>query len=199
MGITKKLTRNTAYIFLSTTTNKVLSFIVIVYAARVLGPNDLGIYALIITFQFLLLFFVDFGILPMGVRELSINREKAADLFNDILSLRIVFIVVLYIILMIIIPELNYQENVKNLIYIMGFSAIFLTFSGSFRMLYMGFERMGVPSAINTVLSFFSAISRIAVLSLGYGLMGVVFVNLITSIVGAVVFGLWVWLRLFRY
>lgn len=199
MGIAKKLVRNTAYVFVSQIVTKLLAFAVIAYAARVLGPSDLGVYALMIAFGFLLSFFVDLGILPMGVRELSINRDKAADLFNDILSLRMIFITALYILLLIIVPRLSYTQNVKFLIYIMGLSAIFSTFSGSFSMLFMGFERMDVPSLFGTLLSLFSAASNIAVLSLGYGLRGIVFVNLIASILAAAVFGLWVWLRLFRY
>lgn len=199
MVIAKKLIRNTAYIFISGIATKLFAFAVIAYAARVLGPSGLGVYALMMTFGFLLSFFVNFGILPLGVRELSINRDKAADLFNDILSLRMILIIVLYILLLIIVPRLSYSQNVKYLIYIMGLSAIFSTFSGSFRMLFMGFERMEIPSIIDTLLSIFSAASNIAVLSLGYGLRGMVSVHLVVSILAAAVFGLWVWQRLFRY
>lgn len=199
MGIAKKLIRNTAYIFISGIVTKLFAFAVIAYAARVLGPSGLGVYALMMTFGFLLSFFVNFGILPLGVRELSINRDKAADLFNDILSLRMILIIVLYILLLIIVPQLSYSQNVKYLIYIMGLSTIFSAFSGSFEMLFMGFERMEVPSLVGMLLSLFSTASSIAVLSLGYGLRGIVVVHLIVSILGAAVFGLWVWLRLFRY
>ncbi len=113
-------------------------------------------YAFIGTVMLVFSSFCNFGIVPMAIREISRNRSKVGVLFNHILSLRVGIILLLYPILVLVVNILGYNRNIKYLIYIAGLSAIFSTFSNSFTILYIAFERFKVPSFISILISFLS-------------------------------------------
>lgn len=199
MEIVERLVRNTGFIFFSEVINKLISLFFIAYAARVLGAGNFGFYALIGTVASLFFYFGNFGISPMAVRELARDRTKADELFNHILSLRVSLIVLAYPLLIFVVNFLGYRNDIKYLIYIAGFSMIFSTFSNSFRILYVAFERFITPSLISILVTFLGTISNILVLYLGYGLKGIVLVSFFGNILGTVISGFWVRKRFLKY
>lgn len=199
MKIGSRLVKNIGFVFVSGIVNKLFSLVAIAYAARVLGKADFGFYTLIGTFTFLFSYFGNFGIGPMTIKEISRNKPKVKELFNHIISLRLCLIVFSFPILMLIVNLLDYREDIKYLILIAGFSSLFSTFSDSFNTLYIAFERFKVPSLISVLISFLSSISNILILYFGYGLKGIVMISFIGTLLGAVVSGLWVRQRFFKY
>lgn len=199
MKIERKLIKNTGFVFFSGIANKIFSFIFIVYAARVLGPANFGIYALIGSISFLFFYFGNFGIGPMAVREIARDKNRAEELFSHVLSMRVTLSIIGYPILMLAVNLLGYSEDVKYLIYISGLSAICLTFSESFGILYRAFERFKFPSLISVIVSFLSNLSNIFVLYLGYGLKGIVWVSFLGTLIGAVISGIWIRKRFIKY
>ena len=199
MKIGSRLVKNTGFVFVSGITTKLFSFFFIAYAARVLGPGDFGLYALIGTVTFLFSYFGNLGIGPMAIREISRNKHKAHELFNHILSLRMTLVISSYPILLLVVNLLGYRKDIKDLIYIAGLSTIFATFSGSLGILYIAFERFKIPSLVSILVSFLSNASYILVLYLGYGLKGIIWVSLLEGLLGAVISGLWVRARFFKY
>lgn len=199
MKIGSRLVKNTGFVFVSGVATKLFSFFFIAYAARILGPADFGLYALIGTITFLFSYFGNLGITPMAIREISRNKHKAHELFNHIFSLRMTLVISSYPVLLLVVNLLGYRKDVKGLIYIAGLSTIFATFSGSLGILYIAFERFKVPSLISILISFLSNASYILVLYLGYGLKGIIWVSLLEGLLGAVISGLWVRTRFFKY
>jgi O-antigen/teichoic acid export membrane protein len=194
-----RVIKNTSFTLISEIAGKLIYVFFIAYAARVLGPKDFGIYALLGTFVFIFSFFTDLGITPVAVREIARNKEQAEVYFNHILSLKICFIFFSYFLLLIIVHLLNYSQEIKYLIYIMGASLFFTIFSHSFAILYIAFERMVFPSLISVLSNLLIAASYILVLYLGYGLRGLVWIHLAGSFMGAVISGIWIRKRFFKY
>jgi O-antigen/teichoic acid export membrane protein len=178
---------------------KLMSVLFVAYAARVLGPRDFGNYTLIITFTMIFSYFTDFGITPMAVREIAREKGKAEFIFNHVLSIRMCFVIVSFFLIFVIVSLLNYSHEVKSLIYLMCISLLFSTFSSSFRILYIAFEKMAVPSVVSVLTSFLSAFSGILMLYLGFGLMGVILIKLGEDAIGAVIAGIWIRKRFFKY
>jgi O-antigen/teichoic acid export membrane protein len=194
-----RVIKNTSFTLISEIIGKLIYVFFIAYAARVLGPKDFGIYALLGTFIFMFTFFTDLGITPVAVREIARNKEQAQVYFNNILSLRICFIFFSYFLLLIIVHLLNYSQDIKYLIYIMGASLFFTIFSHSFAILYIAFEMMVFPSLVSVLNSLLITVSYILVLYLGYGLKGIVWINLMGSLIGAIISGIWIRKRFFKY
>ncbi len=199
MQLAERIIKNTSFTLISEIAGKLIFVFFIAYAARVLGPKDFGIYALLGTFVFIFTFFTDLGITPVAVREIARNKEQAEVYFNHILSLRICFIFFSYFLLLIIVHLLNYSQEIKYLIYIMGASLFFSIFSHSFAILYIAFERMVFPSLVSVLNNLLITVSYILVLYLGYGLRGLVWIHLAGSLLGAVISGIWIRQRFFRY
>ncbi len=199
MGIGNRLIKNTGFVFISGIAGKLFSFIFIAYAARVLGPADFGLYAFIGTVALLFSAFGNFGIVPMAIREISRDKTKAGTLFSHILSLRVGIVLLLYPVLLVVIHILGYSSDVKYLVYIAGLSAVLSAFSGSFRILYVAFERFKTPSLIAILVSFFSTISHIIVLYSGYGLKGIIWVSFFGNLLAAVISGIWIRRKFLKY
>ncbi len=199
MAIAQRIAKNTLFIFSSGIIAKAISVVFLVYAVRILGPSEFGIYALIMTVIFFLSFFIDFGIAPMAIRELARDREKVKNLFNHIMTLRVSLAVLLYPILILAVNLLGYEERIKILIYIMAAAFLLNAFSGSFRILYYSMERMQTPSVIQVLVSLLSSSAGILILYLGYGLTGLVLVTLTVNALGALISGIWVRHYILKY
>lgn len=199
MGIGNRLIKNTGFVFISGIAGKLFSFFFIVYAARVLGPADFGLYAFTGTVALLFSAFGNFGIVPMAIREISRDKTKVGALFSHILSLRVGIVLLLYPVLLLVINILGYSSDVKYLVSVAGLSCVFSAFSSSFRILYVAFERFKTPSLIAILVSFFSTISHIIILYYGYGLKGIIWVSFFGNLMGAIISGIWVRRKFFKY
>lgn len=199
MKVGERLIRNTSFIFISSLAVKLISVLFVAYAARVLGPKDFGVYALVGTFTIIISHFTNFGITPMAIREIAVDKGKAEEFFNNVLSLRMCLTAVSYFLLFVVVNIMSYSQEIKTLIYLMGASLIFSTFSGTFRILYMAYERMAVPSSISVLTSLLSSISGAVVLYLGYGIKGLVVIGLAGSSIGALISGIWIRKRFLKY
>lgn len=199
MELREKLTKNTGLVFISRIAYKVFSLIFVIYAARILGPENFGIYALIGTITFLFSFFGNFGINTMAVRDIASNKHNSEEIFNYVLTLKVGLVVLAYPLLIAAVNLLGYRDDIKYLIYIAGVSTIFSIFSSSFGILYMAFERFKMPSLIFILVSLLSTIANIAVLHLGFGLKGIIWVSFFGNLFGALISGIWVRIRFFKY
>lgn len=199
MSIAGKISRNTGFVFVSDLTNKLLSVAFVVYAARVLGPADFGLYALLGSFSFFFTFFGNLGVGPMAIREIARNRDRSEGIFNHVISLRLALVLVSYPALIFVTYLLNYDDELRFLIIITGLSSIFSVFSHSFGILYVAFERFKAPSLINMLVAFINTVAGIVVLYLGYGLRGIVLISLFGNIVGMVISNIWVRQRVIKY
>ncbi len=199
MTLERKLTSNTAYVFLSGIVTRLFSFVFVVYAARVLGPSDFGLYSLIVTLTFFYAFWGNFGVNNVAIREIAKDRSGAETVFNAVLTLKMLLVVVAYPALVLASYLLGYSEHFRYLIYISGITTIFSVFSGSFGIIYMSFERFKFPSYIAILVSLLQNLASIIVLYIGYGLDGVVWVSFWAALIGAIISGVWIRKKIIKY
>lgn len=199
MGLERRLTGNTALVFLSGLATRIFSFVFVVYAARVLGPADFGLYALIGTLTFLFSFWGNFGVNMVAIREIAKDRASAEKLFSIVLSLKMVLVLCAFPLLLLVVRLLGYGDEANRLILIAAAATIFTVFSGSFGIIYMSFEQFRLPTLITIVVSLFQTAASMLALYAGYGLRGVIWVSFWTGAGGAVVSGIWVRKRIIKY
>lgn len=197
--VSRKLVKNTGFVFVSGVVNKIFTFFFIAYAARVLGPEDFGLYAFIGTVGLVFSSLGNFGIVPMAIREISRDKTKVGPLFSHILSLRVSIALLLYPLLVFVINILGYDKKVVYLVSIAGISGIFSAYSSCFRILYVAFEKFKQASFISMLVSFLSTVSNILVLFFGYGLEGIIWVSFLGTIFGAAISGIWIWRKFIKY
>ena len=69
----------------------VLSIIFVAVVARLLGPEDFGIYSFARSFVVLVTIFMFPGFMSVAVRNVAKDRVKAAKYFSNMISLKLVF------------------------------------------------------------------------------------------------------------
>lgn len=199
MSISNRLTKNAGLVMTAGIATRLFSFVFIAYAARKLGPHDFGIYILIGTIAFLFHFFGNLGIGPMAIREMARDTSKIEEMFNHIISMRLVLVLVFYPVLVGAIHLVGYSREIEVLIYISGLSAIASTLSHSFSIIYTAREQFKFPSLVAVLVSFLDSSANIFILYLGYGLRELVIVSLIGSVLATVISGLWIRKRVTKF
>jgi len=199
MSIFRRLTRNAGLVLFAGVGTKVFSFVFIAYAARVLGPRDFGIYALINTIAFLFPIFANMGIGPMAIREMARDKARIDVMFNHIISVRMALVIVFYPLLIGVVNLVGFSHEVRVLVYITGVSAIVSTLSHTFNIVYVAREKFKFPTMVTVLITSLNSVANIVILYLGFRLMGLVLVTLACTFVGALITGVWVWSRVTRF
>jgi O-antigen/teichoic acid export membrane protein len=112
------IAKNTAYITLAFILQKILAFVYIALIARNIGPELIGKYFFALSFTTVFSIFIDLGLSPILIREVSKYKEKAKKYFNNIITLKLIFIVFTLIAIFITINLMGYDSFTKNLVYI---------------------------------------------------------------------------------
>lgn len=98
MTVVKRAFSNIFWLSLSEVSSKGLIFLGTVYLARVLGKAGFGLFSLSLAVGVYLWTVVDMGVTGYGTREIARNKEKAAELYSLLNSLRLILAVILFII-----------------------------------------------------------------------------------------------------
>ena len=98
MSIVKRGFNNILWISISEISSKGLIFLGTIYLARILGKAGFGLFSLALTVGVYLWAIADVGVTGYGVREIARNREKSAELYSLLNSLRFVFALCLFLI-----------------------------------------------------------------------------------------------------
>ncbi len=187
METARRISRNTAYLAAAEIVSRVLQFVVILYAARLLSQSDFGIFNLALSLSFIAMIFSDVGINTYLIREISRNRKLASQYFYNAFVLKgmlIAFAVVMGFALMEIAQP---RAGSLLIISVIWLFAIISTFTDLTYSVFRAFEKMHNDSAIKILRMVLLASSSLFVLISGFGVVALsmcfVIVELIIFIV----------------
>ncbi len=124
--------------------SKIISLLTAVYLARVLKPEGFGILGFASAFVSYFLLMVNFGFDTYGTREIAKEKSITAKLVNNILSIRLLFAVIWYLIFALIVLMISKPLTVKLVLLI---TAINLFVNAiSLNWVFMGLEKMWLIS-----------------------------------------------------
>lgn len=109
--------KNAGYMTIASIGQKLVAFAYFAVIARLLGPEQQGIYTTAITFTTIMVVFVDLGFTNVLIREVAKKKDQAQAYFSTLLSLKIVLGLVTYIATAVIVNLLGYDALLKHLIY----------------------------------------------------------------------------------
>ncbi|MDH7506711.1 MAG: flippase [Candidatus Thermoplasmatota archaeon] len=187
MNIIKKIVKNMFLLFAGNLISAILTIVLSIYIARFLGDVLFGRYSFIVTFVALFSYFLDLGYETLIVRDVARDKSKASCYLNNIISMRAILSVLIFIIIFLFVHILDFTENIKILIYLFGISQIIVSLTNVFRVTFRAFERMDYEVEI----SIFSNIIRCSLgllfLFLGYGLMEIALIFLYSAIIELII------------
>ena len=124
--IKQTIFKNTVWLFLGMSFSKLLGFILLIYAARLLGPNGYGEFSFAIALVSIFGILQDLGISGIVIREFtkeSENQEqkiKEQDDFNSLISLEIVLSIIAFVAILIASFFITTSFDVRKIIIILA-------------------------------------------------------------------------------
>ncbi|MFH1456802.1 MAG: flippase [Patescibacteria group bacterium] len=126
------LTQNTTYYTVALVLQKVIAFVYFTLLARSLGVEDLGKYSFAFSFTTIFSVLVDLGMSSILTREIAKDRARAQSILSNVIGLKLVMSVLIYVLVVVMVNILGYSAIVKNLVYITGLIMLLDNFSTSF-------------------------------------------------------------------
>ena len=85
----KKYLANTSWLFLERILRIIISFVVVIYVVRYLGPKDFGLYSYVLSFTWLFVAISTLGLETISVREIVKQPQRKDELIGTVFTLRI--------------------------------------------------------------------------------------------------------------
>ena len=85
----KKYLANTSWLFLERILRIIISFVVVIYVVRYLGPKDFGLYSYVLSFTWLFVAISTLGLETISVREIVKQPQKKDEIIGTVFTLRI--------------------------------------------------------------------------------------------------------------
>lgn len=109
--------------------------------------------------------------------------SKAKKYLSNILSLKLILSVLTFILVFIVINLLNYPSETRYIVYLATIFIILQSYLDSFDFIYQAFEKMQYSSFLRSFRIFIRLLLAIIIIWLGYGLVELLYVYIISSLI----------------
>ncbi len=140
------IAKNIGVLSLSQIVTIILSFIYTIYIARYLGTSEFGILSFALAFTGIFVILVDLGLNMLTVREVSRDKTLASKYLGNTIIIKVVLALITLFLILIVTKIINYPQEIINVVYLVGFSLIFGSFSGIFYSIFQANEKMEYQS-----------------------------------------------------
>lgn len=173
MSVVRRIVKNTSALFIAQIVSSAVSLIFGVVIARVLGDTVFGKFAFALAFTEIFSIFSSLGYNTLLIREVSRDRTQVGKYVNNIFYFRLIFSLLLYGLIILSINLLQYPEDTKLAVYLIGIFQIFDSLANVFKVTFRAFEKMEYEAAIIVLVHLLSLALMMVVIYLGYGLIEV--------------------------
>lgn len=182
MSVAKRIAKNVTVLTLADILQKILSFILVIYIARILGDANFGKYSFAFSFCSLFLILSDLGVTQYMIREVARNKMLASKFMGNAAIIKILLSIITFIFIVILINLMDYPTDTKIVVYAIGISLIIGSFSRVYNSIFTAFEKMEYNALLATLEKIAVTIGGIYILLAGYGLIEFVFIFIAGSI-----------------
>ncbi len=158
--------RNASYLTMASIGAKAFSFIFVLYANRVLGPDLMGNYAAVTGYVGLFGVLSDLGLGTLTIRDVSQDRSLAVRYVSNLLVLR-TLLSVLSILLIVVLAQLYINVHLRGAVYVFALGLIPQTVSNTLQLVFQYSERLAFGAVLNVANSAVTAILGMVALALG--------------------------------
>lgn len=178
----KKITSDTAAIFIAKTISLLLGLLRLKYIAIYLGVETFGIYTFATYFVAMFSIFFDMGLGQILTRDIAADKSRTSEYLSSALLLK----VLLFVATSIVIAGATYLSHfdvitnwaVAFSVFITGMTSLTTVFTGAFQ----AHREMKLISVITIATDFFTSVIVIVLLILNYGLYGLMAGSAVVSL-----------------
>lgn len=191
MGTARRIYKNTLYLSIAEIISKVLQFVVMIYAAKLLSQEDFGKFSFAIALSLIAVVLADLGINSSLIREISRNKELVGKYFINAFLIKIVMSSVTYSLIVAILNILSYTQDTKDIVYIIWLFTILSTFTELFYSIFRAFEMMFYDAFLKILRMIILTFVSLYVLFKGYDVITFsytfIFVEIIIVLIASVI------------
>lgn len=164
LSVRQTVAKNTFWLGVSNVGGRLLRAIIIIYAARILGASEWGIFSYAVSLVALLAVFTDIGISPILIRETAKFRDNIKvrrEILSTSFILKLILLALGILVILFIAPHITAEEGVKAILPIVVFILVFDTFREFSFSLIRALEKMEWEA-------FFYLITNVAIVAFGF-------------------------------
>ena len=175
------IAKNIGILFLSQIITIIFGFLYIIYIARYLGTSGFGILSFALAFTGIFVILVDLGLNMLTVREVSRNKSLAGKYLGNTILIKIILSLITLLLIFSVVKIIKYPQETINVVYLIGFSLIFGSFSGIFNSIFQANEKLEYQSLGQIINSFLMFAGVLIAIHYGLGLYAFASIYLIVS------------------
>jgi len=182
--------RNTIALTIGGWATKLLNFVFIIYAVRMLGNEGLGYYSTVVAFVGLFSVFFELGLAQFVERNIAQGREDVPNLFWNLVALRLILAVVGVVAITTLAWIVGYDRQLVVGIFLFTLTFVFAAFATPLTTLMTANERFDISTAIGLVAQIVNIAIGVLFLTLGSGFMALVYTGFVAMPV-QIVLSIW--------
>lgn len=152
--------KNAFWLSIGQIASRFIRAIIIIYAARILGAEDYGVFSYALSLSAFFVIFADLGINAILTREIA-KGNKSAEFFSTIFFIKLTLVIIGALLIIFISPLIANIKNVIPLIPIIALLFVFDTLRDAGIAVARGLEKMQIEAGV-------SIFTNVAVVILGF-------------------------------
>jgi len=175
---------NASYLAAASLVAKAFSFLLMLYANRVLGPRLLGNYGIVLSFVGLFGVATDLGLSTLVVRDVTADRTLAVRYISNVVVLRVV-ISIAAIVVIVLLSQFVVSPALRGAVFVYALALVPLAITSTLQLVYQFAEQLQYSAILNVITSALTAALSALVLFNGHHVLGLVAVFSIVTLIGA--------------
>ncbi len=174
--------KNASFLTAGNLISQVISFVGFLYIARILGPEEYGIYATVFSFVALFSILSLNGLDKVILREGSKDIKKIRKTYENLIGVKNIFIILSIIACIagaIIAP---YTMKIKLLILLFSINLLFISYNKFHHIVYQAIEKMKYIAMLQILNRLLFVACSVILLTLGYGVLTLFIIILISNL-----------------
>ena len=151
MNTVQRIAKNTAALFAAQFVVSILGLVLSIFIARSLGDVIFGKYSFALAFTAIFAVFSDLGYNTLLTREVVRDKSQASKSLNNILCMRALLSLIIFVLIVIAINVMGYPADTKNVVYLFGIYTLIVSFSDVFKVTFRAFEKMEYEAGITNL------------------------------------------------
>ncbi len=165
----KKVLHNLAIVFTESAVSKLFSFLLVIVIARMLGPEEFGVYSLVTVSIFFLTAFIDFGMENTAIRFSAHHQSKREEIFGVYFLCKtaaLIFLLLFIFFLPGLVLKLPDKFQSTKYFYIIFMGSVIESYLFIITTYWQSLERFFIRALINTGVYFLRLVLIFALLRL---------------------------------
>ncbi|MFQ5706568.1 MAG: flippase [bacterium] len=175
-----RVASNSVLVLSSEILDRLMRFILAVFAARLLGDADYGKFTFTIAFGALFLILADFGVHQLLIREIARKPDKVETLLGNGLTIKLVLSGFTALCIYVAAQFTHKPHDVLMTVYVIGAAQITGSFAEYFSTVFQGFQRMKYTAIAALILSVSNTVIGVIVLLQGGSFLDLAWVYLVS-------------------